>query len=136
MNSTSHPKGELSPCWKGGRRAAQKRCDYKRREQQRARSQARYQQHKLEAILYYSNGIPKCARCGEQDIDVLCIDHINGKGKQHWEQRKREGELLFMADWLKQNNYPEGYQVLCYNCNHRKTIENQEMRKYKIEENK
>jgi len=41
-------------------------------------------------LSYYSKGIPKCNRCGILDIDVLCIDHINGGGTKdridtrHW----------------------------------------------------
>jgi len=134
MNLTNHPKGNLSPNWKGGRKAAQHRSDLKRKKQQRIRSRLRYQPHKLVALSHYSKGRPRCAYCGIDDIDVLCIDRIAGGDKRYWEQRKAQGELLFTADWLKENEYPEGYQILCYNCNHRKTIRNKEMRKYITEE--
>lgn len=55
-----------------------------------------------------------CACCGEQQIEFLCIDHINGGGTQH---RKQVGYGAKFYMWLRSQGYPEGYQVLCYNCN-------------------
>lgn len=61
----------------------------------------------------------KCACCGEEMIDFLCIDHIDGGGRQH---RKITGVGTHFYQWLKRNNYPIGFQVLCYNCNHAKEL--------------
>ena len=63
-----------------------------------------------DVIAHYGN---KCACCGEQHIEFLCIDHIGGGGTQH---RKRLGRKSIYAH-LKQNNYPAGFRVLCWNCN-------------------
>lgn len=54
-----------------------------------------------------------CACCGEDDIRFLTIDHINGDGGEH--RKEVLGSKLY--NWLKQNNFPPGFQVLCYNCN-------------------
>lgn len=74
---------------------------------------------KLEVLTYYSNGTPKCVCCGESHIEFLTIDHINGDGnKQRMEiagNRRFSGSVFYQ--WLKSNNYPEGYQILCSNCN-------------------
>jgi hypothetical protein len=43
----------------------------------------------------------------------LTIDHINGGGSQH---RKKIGHGHFYL-WLYNHGYPDGYQVLCMNCN-------------------
>ena len=62
----------------------------------------------------------KCADCGIEDMDVLSIDHINGGGREH---RKKIGRKINI--WLCRNNFPEGFQTLCFNCNwkkHKKTI--------------
>jgi hypothetical protein len=32
---------------------------------------------------HYSNGLLKCAACGENHIEFLEIDHINGGGNKH-----------------------------------------------------
>lgn len=56
----------------------------------------------------------KCTCCGETEPHFLCIDHINGGGSQH---RKIIGGGKSTYKWLIANNYPEGFQVLCHNCN-------------------
>src|ERR1035438_5089999 len=67
---------------------------------------------KAEVMGHYSKA--KCACCGELDIHFLTIDHINGGG---CEQRRQMGKGATIYSWLKNHNYPSGYQVLCYNCN-------------------
>jgi hypothetical protein len=66
----------------------------------------------------------KCSKCGKENWKVLQIDHINGGGARH----KREIDCNFYK-WLKENEYPSGFQTLCCNCNAIKVIENKE---YKI----
>lgn len=66
---------------------------------------------KWEILVHYSeNGYPACKMCGEQRLPCLSIDHINNtKIKGH-----RSGFYLYM--WLRKNGFPEGFQVLCMNC--------------------
>ena len=72
---------------------------------------------KIEILFSYGGNPPKCACCGEQELGFLTIDHINGDGaKQRREATLGRGGHIFYL-WLKRNNYPEGFQVLCYNCN-------------------
>lgn len=78
---------------------------------------------RLQCLIYYSNGIPKCSRCGFSDIRALQIDHINGGGNKH--VKELNGMLVF---WLQKNNFPEGFQILCANCNWIKRYENNEVR--------
>lgn len=92
----------------------------KLREYQRKWDRARRTRERNEALLHYSNGNPKCSCCGERITEFLTIDHINDKGKQH---RKSIGSYSKnFYRWLKLNNYPDGYQVLCYNCNIAKSL--------------
>ncbi len=76
---------------------------------------------KNKVLMYYSNpaGTPVCNNCGEQDVEVLCIDHIRGGGQKQREQFNGGLGTAFYR-WLIRNGYPMGYQVLCWNCNHRK----------------
>ena len=72
---------------------------------------------KARVLANYSNpaGVAICNNCGEKDLEVLCLDHINGEGTQ---QRKAIGCNTY--DWVIKNEFPGGYQVLCYNCNIKK----------------
>lgn len=64
---------------------------------------------KHEIIYHYGS---RCACCGEKQIEFLTIDHINNDGhKQPIKERRH------LYNWLKQNNFPNGFQVLCFNCN-------------------
>lgn len=58
-----------------------------------------------------------CACCGEHRYEFLTIDHIEGGGNQHLEERKATNQHRNLYSWLIKNNFPPGYQVLCYNCN-------------------
>lgn len=64
---------------------------------------------RLQVIEHYGG---KCNCCGESQPEFLAIDHINNDGAEH-----RRQLTITIVDWLIQNNYPEGFQVLCHNCN-------------------
>lgn len=55
-----------------------------------------------------------CSCCGESAFEFLAIDHINGK-----EQREIDGyrQAAALVMWLIKHNFPEGYRILCHNCN-------------------
>jgi len=71
-------------------------------------------------LMHYSNGTLKCARCGFDDIRALDIDHINNKA----EDRKKFGKNVYCFYIELAKKLPDGYQVLCRNCNWIKHIEN------------
>jgi hypothetical protein len=60
-----------------------------------------------------------CAVCGISNIQYLTIDHIDNNGAEH--RRKVMGDPKQAGwnfyRWLMNNNYPDGFQVLCYNHN-------------------
>lgn len=58
----------------------------------------------------------RCACCGITEPKFLAIDHINGGGNKHRKTLGSKGGASFYS-WLKRNNYPTGFQVLCHNCN-------------------
>jgi len=62
-----------------------------------------------------------CVRCGESRLACLSIDHANGGGVAH----KKEINKNFYL-WLIQNDFPDGYQTLCMNCQWVKKTENNE----------
>jgi hypothetical protein len=72
------------------------------------------QKKRKEVLLHYSNGNPKCECCGETASEFLCIDHINGGGHKH---RQKVGCGAGFYLWIIRNDFPEGFRVLCHNCN-------------------
>jgi predicted restriction endonuclease len=93
------------------KRRSDKRRHYPaQREQRLAYSFAKNKALRLEVLAHYGG---KCACCGESVPEFLAIDHINGGGCQH----RKEIPGGNVCAWLKKNNYPEGFQVLCHNCN-------------------
>jgi hypothetical protein len=77
-----------------------------------ARSREYWERTRLAALQAYGN---RCVCCGETNVRFLTIDHINSDGAEH--KRKTNGKSQKIARWLKANNYPDGFQVLCFNCN-------------------
>jgi len=91
---------------------------------------------RLEVLQHYSGlETPECKCCKEQMFEFLQIDHINGDGAEHrrsigmaqgdLNQRAKENQKVSLGGsgfiyWLKKNNFPEGFQVLCSNCNYGK----------------
>lgn len=72
-----------------------------------------------EVLSHYGGNPPSCACCGETHYEFLCIDHINNDGAEH---RRKMGVYggKNIVYWLVRNNFPEGFQILCYNCNNAK----------------
>jgi len=97
-----------------------KKCTYEKDKIWRQNNKDKYNQLKRESNHRLMNEIidrygGKCVCCGETRREYLSIDHVNGNGsKQRREIGKSSQGLHY---WLKQNNYPEGFQVLCFNCN-------------------
>lgn len=116
-----------------------KAYNQKHREEAKNYSKAYYQSHKDEVKVYrqtrkkedeayrqnYKNKYKEkvfshygkfCACCGENEIDFLTIDHINGDGNKHRKELGNKGGLSFYK-WLVENNFPKEFQTLCMNCN-------------------
>lgn len=54
-----------------------------------------------------------CQCCGESEPVFLDVDHIDGATPEG--ERKLRSSPLYR--WLRKNDYPSGYRVLCRNCN-------------------
>ena len=70
---------------------------------------------KVQVLTHYCGGKIACAKCGETDIDVLCIDHIHDDGEKC---RKIDNEHGW--EWYIYKHFPEDRQVLCFCCNQEK----------------
>ena len=97
---------------------------YDNQPEYRATAKARRRQLKADALAAYGGAV--CVCCGEKHIEFLAIDHINGDGAEHrrallkergWKVSATAMSGSHMYYWLRENNYPPGFQVLCANCN-------------------
>lgn len=63
----------------------------------------------------------KCRCCGETEPAFLVVDHVDDDGARHREVigqgARRIGSGSIMYAWLVANGFPEGFQLLCANCN-------------------
>lgn len=60
----------------------------------------------------------QCKYCGDSRRIFLTIDHINNDRAAHRKQPRagqNHGHNIYA--WLRLNHYPDGFQILCYNCN-------------------
>jgi hypothetical protein len=84
----------------------------------------KYRRDRREVLSAYGG---KCACCGEDHYEFLAIDHIENNGKEHRAELARGtpsgkfgGDTVIR--WLRRNNFPPGFQVLCHNCNMAKSL--------------
>lgn len=62
---------------------------------------------------HYGN---KCACCGETIQMFLSVDHVDNNGVEHsLKEGVRGGHDMYR--WLMINDFPDGFQLLCRNCN-------------------
>jgi hypothetical protein len=97
-----------TPC-----RKIQNRRNFLKRNPERIReTKRRSKREARRAVMeFYSPSGVKCACCGERHYSFLTLDHVNGGGC-------KERDALGSRYWsYLRRNKPEGYQVLCMNCN-------------------
>jgi hypothetical protein len=110
-------------------------------------SKEKWAELRYEVLMHYTsvamfedrvNGYPAIPKCVDPyhkhlpndpfqfDIRALTIDHINGKGASERKTLGSQARGNGFYYWLKNHGYPEGYQVLCFNCNWIKRLKNRE----------
>lgn len=72
-----------------------------------------YWRSKVRVVEHYTGGKNACQCCAEDTFEFLSVDHINGGGKAH---RNEIGKSEIYR-WIIRNNFPPGFQILCFNCN-------------------
>ncbi|MFA5202795.1 MAG: hypothetical protein WC708_00065 [Lentisphaeria bacterium] len=120
-----HYSGKLSRKWRADNpeRWKELRKDYYERHSNEISVHSKEEriERRLVVLRYYSGSdIPACALCGEDNISLLVIDHIDGGGNKHRKEIKRKSDKFYQ--WLVVNKFPGGFRVLCHNCNHSLSI--------------
>lgn len=72
-----------------------------------------YQDIKKEVFSYYGD---KCNICGNDNILVLSLDHINGNGRKNRKDILGIDSGTSYYKWIAKNK-PDYIRLLCYNCN-------------------
>jgi len=67
----------------------------------------------------------KCVKCSFSDYRALAIDHKLGGGTK---ERELIGGAYYTYVLKKLNSECDDYQLLCFNCNQIKKVENEEER--------
>lgn len=83
-------------------------------DQQRATMKRIHRRVKDEVFAAYGGYRCACKKCQETNPKFLTIDHINGCTPK---MRKKQGNGSQFYRWLKNNGFPKGFRVLCFNCN-------------------
>ena len=80
-----------------------------------AYNKKRYKNERLKILQYYSEREKPCCACptcNEERIEFLSVDHIHGGGRKH---------ITGLGHGFVYHNllltFPQGYRVLCHNCN-------------------
>lgn len=92
----------------------------------KAKAQRAATHQRLKAKVFEAYGGFKCVCCGETQPSMLNIDHIHENGGEHrrslglakgWKKRRAGVDGATFYHHLRNEGFPPGYQVLCYNCN-------------------
>lgn len=98
------------------------RSDPSEIERRRARGIEQRNRTRLTVFSHYCGGLPRCQSCGVVDLRVLTVDHIEGGGTRH----RRKIHRSNFYKWLLDAGFPDGYQILCMNCQWIKRAEKRE----------
>lgn len=104
--------------WADPERAREAAIAWRKRNAQRNRHRATEYRRILRdaALQVYGGNPPSCACCGVAYPPFLCLDHVDGGGNRH---RLSIGGKTSSPiwKWLRDQGYPPGFRVLCWNCN-------------------
>lgn len=81
-----------------------------RLEWERNKSTAKHRRSRLKVLEHYGRRC-YCPGCSVTTPEFLAVEHIHGGGSAH---RKK---VYNIYAWLIRNNFPEGFELLCHNCN-------------------
>lgn len=116
MREQGYPSDFQVLCWScNGAKRLQPNCPHQEPVASRTAKQRHRRKLKIEVIQAYGGS---CACCGEDGVDFLHLDHVNGGGKQH--RKAFAGNPSNFYPKLRALGFPNDppLRVLCGNCNH------------------
>lgn len=80
-----------------------------------ARLAVKRRREELRRLAFDAYGGARCSCCSESVRAFLTIDHVGGGGNRHRRDIGNDSAALYR--WLNRTGYPDGFRVLCWNCN-------------------
>lgn len=118
LKKNAYPPGFQVLCWN---------CQFKKKHQEikpknPTKQQLRRMNYSLDVKKICMENYGKFCPCGEQDIMVLTLDHVNDDGAKHRKELGKSGTGFYLH--LRKNNFPQNppLQVLCMNCQYIKRL--------------
>lgn len=106
--------------------AAQRMREWRLKNLERHKANCRRRDKEIKDQVFNAYGGYVCNCCGETNRFFLSLDHINNDGAAHRRAvvgpKKSCGKKIYA--WVLKNNFPEGFQILCMNCNFGKARNN------------
>jgi hypothetical protein len=81
-----------------------------------------YSKRHRDRVTVFAHYGQQCELCQESSPEFLTVDHMNGNGNKH---RKT---IRCICEWLILNQFPNGFRILCQNCNLAKSIRERQAR--------
>jgi hypothetical protein len=106
-------------CVACGEKATQgTRCDI-HAEHNRKKTLESNHRKRQKVFAHYCAGEPHCMcpGCRTRYIGFLQLDHVNGWGRDSRRKLQLGNGGARYWKWIIENNYPDGFQILCANCN-------------------
>lgn len=117
--SRSDCTNKPEPGFKSCKRCRERERTYEKDTRTEAAWRARQTRRRRRMQVFEAYGGAICVCCGEDTYEFLTMDHIDGGGALHRKElgstRGKHGGDIY--HWLRKNNFPPGFRVLCMNCN-------------------
>jgi hypothetical protein len=103
---------KVAPNYKTRVKASSHKWHMANRERNNARVAMTHRRERERCLSHYGGA---CACCGEDRYEFLSFDHVDGGGNRHRKQLGSKAGKI--TRWLIKSGFPEGFRVLCHNCN-------------------
>ena len=117
LKSAKRYATKCKPCFKAYNSERAKQYHQKNRSKRLATMKERHKTNIRKVLEHYGN---QCSCCGEKEKIFLTVDHINNDGYRHrvnGSKNSTDTTHQNIYNFLVRNNFPTGFQILCYNCN-------------------
>lgn len=97
-------------------RLAKVRSDYYEANKEKIREQTaiKHRERKIRVLRAYGG---QCTCCGEKNLGLLTLDHVNDNGAEHRKSLGFAKASVRIYAWAEANGFPDLLQVQCWNCN-------------------
>jgi hypothetical protein len=111
--------------WRKSNPEKRKEIDTRHKETHREEINTRHREYakKIKKLVFEAYG-GICHCCGESDTRFLTIDHINNDGAKLTKNKTHPSGGYGFYAWIVKNRFPDNLQILCWNCNCGKRMNN------------